>query len=78
MLCKAQFLQDFKNLSLKLCHPCNIQFTYYQLKQFSKEYFQQKQIMIDYLEKSKLGRWSSEKIHYEQFRYLPSTRSHIS
>jgi hypothetical protein len=43
--------------------------TYNQLKKLNKEYFQQKQIMIDFLEQANFGYWCSDKIHLEQFKY---------
>ena len=43
--------------------------SYYNLKQTAKEYQQKKREMINYLEQKKLGYWSCEKRHLEQFRW---------
>lgn len=69
VICKARFLSEFKQLCLKMCHPCNIHLSYNQLKKFNEEYFQKKQMMIRVLEQSNFGSWSDEKIHFEQFKY---------
>ncbi|CAF2118265.1 unnamed protein product [Rotaria magnacalcarata] len=69
IISKATLLSEFKHLCLKMCQPCNIQMTYNELKKFNKDYFQQKQAMILFLEQANFGYWSSDKVHFEQFKY---------
>lgn len=69
VICKARLLSEFKQLCLKMCHPCNIHLSYNQLKKFNEEYFRKKQMMIVLVEQSNVGYWAGEKIHFEQFKY---------
>ncbi|CAF0841503.1 unnamed protein product [Adineta steineri] len=69
VISKATLLSEFKQLCLKMCHPCNIHMTYNELKKLNKEYFKQKQAMILFLEQANFGYWSEDKIHLEQFKY---------
>lgn len=70
-LTKFSFLKDFKHLSMKLCRSCYVHYTYYQLKRLNRDYDERKQSMIKFLEDARFGFWTSEKIHFEQFKYLP-------
>lgn len=69
VISKATLLSEFKQLCLKMCQSCNTHMTYNELKKLNKEYFQQKKLMIEYLEQVNFGYWSSDKIHLEQFKY---------
>ena len=42
VLSKATLLSEFKQLCLKMCHPCNIHMTYNELKKLNKGYFNTK------------------------------------
>ncbi|CAF3045011.1 unnamed protein product [Rotaria sp. Silwood2] len=79
VISKATLLSEFKHLCLKMCHPCNIHMSYNELKKLNKDYFKQKQAMILFLEQANFGYWSSDKIHFEQFKYssniLPISRN---
>ncbi|CAF1255822.1 unnamed protein product [Rotaria sordida] len=79
IISKVTLLSEFKHLCLKMCYPCNIHMTYNELKKLNKEYFKQKQTMILFLEQANFGYWSSDKIHFEQFKYssniLPINRN---
>jgi len=69
VISKASLLSEYKQLCLKMCQSCNIHLTYNQLKKFNKEYFKQKQLMIEFLEQANFGYWSENKTHLEQFKY---------
>jgi hypothetical protein len=77
VISKARLLSEFKQLCLKMCHPCNIHMTYNELKKLNKEYFKQKQAMILFLEQANFGYWSLDKIHLEQFKYSSNILSII-
>ena len=77
VISKMALLNEFKQLSLKMCHPCNIHMTYNELKKLNRDYEERKQAMISFLEQANFGYWSADKIHLEQFKYSSSSPSII-
>ncbi|CAF1410882.1 unnamed protein product, partial [Didymodactylos carnosus] len=76
LLSKLQLFIEYKSISHQLRRMVSIDSTYYIQKQAAKTYQQKKLAMKNYLERQKMGYWSFQKKHLEQFK-IQSTVSGI-
>ncbi|CAF1159169.1 unnamed protein product [Didymodactylos carnosus] len=66
---KVVLLSEYKAICQKMKRIVSVESTYYSLKQSATEYHKKKKAMINFLELSKMGYWSFEKKHLEQFKW---------